>query len=68
MARIVVFISSVFSACLNWFYDLLFASGAVEIFLAAVGIFMIYRFLLSPLFTGAGSSDKADKKQKTKKR
>ena len=63
MGAIFGYISYVFSSCLNWFTLILESSGMLSVFLAGFGIFCIYKFLLSPLFGRAGSSDKAKKKK-----
>ncbi len=60
-ANILGWVGTVFASCLSWFESLLTGSGMLDVFLAAIGIFLIYKFLLSPLFGRAGSSDKSKK-------
>lgn len=55
------YIGAAFSSCFSWFTTLLDATGLTSVFLAGVGIFLVFKFLLMPLFGGARSSDKAKK-------
>lgn len=55
-------IASLFSQVLNLFERVFSGLGAWEFFFGGLVIFLTYRFLLVPLFGGAGSSDKARKK------
>lgn len=56
-------LSQAFVASVSWFDSLLSASGFSGLLLAVVFFLMLKRYLLDPLFKGAGS-DKARKRNK----
>lgn len=52
---------SVFAQCISWFETLLTRSGAVSLFLSAIFIFFVGKYLLTPLF-GSSGSDKVKRR------
>lgn len=58
------FLNTGITTVVGWFSDLMVASNMTAVYLPLIFIFLIWRFLLSPLLGGAGS-DKA-KKSKSK--
>lgn len=43
----------------NWFLELYNAAGALDLWFTVVIVFMLYRFILAPLFGQASGSDTA---------
>ena len=62
MDRIFNMYSEIFWYVGKWFSDLLVATGATGIVLGMITLYLVVRFLVSPL-TGAGS-DKVSKRKK----
>lgn len=46
----------VFTSCANWLEELFSASGVLSIYLGALGIVLMIRFVLMPLFRGGVTS------------
>lgn len=65
MADFFNLISSTFGFCFSWMNDILVETGMLPLFLSAMSIYLVYRFLLRPLFSG-GSSDVAKKSKGNK--
>ena len=65
VARVIPTLSLLFSEVINLFDRIFTGLGAWEFFFGGLVIFLTYRFLLVPLFGGAGSSDKVRKKTST---
>ena len=59
-------LSDFFIRCWDFMFALFDSTSMLFPYYAAIGIFMIYRFLLMPAFGGAASSDKARKPPKEK--
>lgn len=53
------------AACSNWFVALMEGTGFGGVFLAMIFMWLLYKFLLIPLF-GSGGSDRAKKKSEDK--
>lgn len=55
-------ISRCFAAGVSWLDHIFIQSGFTGIFVGVMSIFLLNRFLLSPVFGRSGSSDRAKKK------
>ncbi len=63
MVDAIVLISTALSAAVDFFQQLMTATGGMPVLMAMLSIFFSVRFILAPIFGGSGSSDKAQKKK-----
>lgn len=62
-SSIMMMFASSFAAVISWFERILAATGMTGAFMAAIFIFLLFKFILSPIFGSAGS-DKVTKQNK----
>ena len=55
VTEILGYVGNVYSACSEWMMNLLALTGGLEIWMTAIGITMLFKFILSPIFGDAGS-------------
>lgn len=63
IAQCMRMVAQVLVSCITWFEQIFDSSGATGLFLSVVFFLFLKRYLLDPLFRGAGS-DKASKPKK----
>lgn len=63
VSQIFNLITQAFVSCVSWFESVFSASGFSGLLLAVIFFLMLKRYILDPLFKGAGS-DKARKRNK----
>ena len=66
MAGLLSVLQNVFVTLVGWFSSLLTSSGTSEIFVSAIFIMLVTRFILRPIFGGGGFGGRSDTAKKAK--
>ena len=66
MTQIVGIFKMVFQSVFEWFDSLLTTSGGGTFYLSMIAVFLVYKFMLAPIFGSSRGSDTAAKSRRDK--